>query len=224
MLYFCSVVMMTARTIFIQQLKKEVNMIELSWYENTVPFKNEKKWYVHSVQKQEMDIKAMAQHMEEHNTPFSAGTIEGILTDFVKCIREQILNGNTVKIDNLAIFKLSIESNGYDTFGNQDKDGRPTAIAKVGEGNAVVKSAKLLSQATGKMMRERLNLDVKFAWDTETQAEFDKLKKAAAGGGTEEPGTPDTPDKPGPDDNEEWIGNGVGENGTQPDAPAGEAK
>ena len=199
-------------------------MIELSWYENTVPFKNERKWYVHSVQKQEMDIEAMAQHMEEHNTPFSAGTIEGILTDFVKCIREQILNGNTVKIDNLAIFKLSIESNGYDTFGNQDKDGRPTAIAKVGEGNAVVKSAKLLSQATGKMMRERLNLDVKFTWDTETQAEFDKLKKAAAGGGTEEPGTPDTPDKPGPDDNEEWIGNGVGENGTQPDAPAGEAK
>lgn len=199
-------------------------MIELSWYENTVPFKNEKKWYVHSVQKQEMDIEAMAQHMEEHNTPFSAGTIEGILTDFVKCIREQILNGNTVKIDNLAIFKLSIESNGYDTFGNQDKDGRPTAIAKVGEGNAVVKSAKLLAQATGKMMRERLNLDVKFTWDTETQAEFDKLKNAAAGGGTEEPGTPDTPDKPGPDDNEEWIGNGVGENGTQPDAPAGEAK
>ena len=196
-------------------------MIELSWYENTVPFKNEKKWYVHSVQKQEMDIKAMAQHMEEHNTPFSAGTIEGILTDFVKCIREQILNGNTVKIDNLAIFKLSVESNGYDTFGNQDKDGRPTAIAKVGEGNAVVKSAKLLAQATGKMMRERLNLDVKFTWDTETQTEFDKLKKAAAGDGTEEPGKPDNP---GPDDNDEWKGNGAGENGKQPDAPAGEAK
>lgn len=170
-------------------------MIELSWYENLNPLTKEKKWYVRQVQKQEMDIKAMAQHMEEHNTPFSAGTIEGILTDFVKCLREQILNGNTVKIDNLAIFKLSLESNGYDTFGNQDKDGRPTAIAKVGEGNAVVKSAKLLSQATGKMMRERLNLDVKFTWDTETQAELDKLKKAAAGdgGATEKPGTPDTP-------------------------------
>lgn len=192
-------------------------MIELSWYENKVPFKNEKKWYVHSVQKQEMDIKAMAQHMEEHNTPFSAGTIEGILTDFVRCIREQILNGNTVKIDNLAIFKLSLESNSYDTFGNQDKDGRPTAIAKVGEGNAVVKSAKLLSQATGKMMREKLNLDVKFAWDTETQAEFDKLKKAAAEGGTEEPG------KPGSGGSGDG-GSELGENGTQPDAPAGEAK
>lgn len=192
-------------------------MIELSWYENTVPFKNEKKWYVHPVQKQEMNIQAMAQHMEEHNTPFSAGTIEGILTDFVRCIREQILNGNTVKIDNLAIFKLSLESNGYDTFGNQDKDGRPTAIARVGEGNAVVKSAKLLSQATGKMMREKLNLDVKFAWDTETQAEFDKLKKAAAEGGTEEP------DKPGSGGS--GLGESeLGENGTQPDAQAGEAK
>jgi len=179
-------------------------MIELSWYENLNPLTKEKKWYVRQVQKQEMDIKAMAQHMEEHNTPFSAGTIEGILTDFVKCLREQILNGNTVKIDNLAIFKLSLESNGYDTFGNQDKDGRPTAIAKVGEDNAVVKSAKLLSQATGKMMRERLNLDVKFTWDIETQAELDKLKKAAAGGGgeTEKPGTPDTPGSGDDDFNE----------------------
>ena len=199
-------------------------MIELSWYENTVPNSRDRKWYVHPVQKQEMNIKAMAQHMEEHNTPFSAGTIEGILTDFVKCLREQILNGNTVKIDNLAIFKLSLESNGYDTFGNQDKDGRPTAIAKVGKGNAVVKSAKLLSLATGKMMREQLNLDVKFAWDTETQAEFDKLKNSAAGGGTEVPDTPDIADRTGTGDNPEQTGNGAGDSGKQPDAPAGEAK
>lgn len=153
-------------------------MIELSWYEQRVPIAPyERKWYVHPVQKETFGIREMAQHMEEHNTPFSAGTIEGILTDFVKCIREQILNGNTVKIDDLAIFKLSIESNGYGTFGNQDKDGKPTAIARIGEGNAVVRSTKLLAQATGSMTRDQLNLKAKFRWDTETQAQLDKLKK-----------------------------------------------
>jgi hypothetical protein len=47
-----------------------------------------------------MGIHEMAVHMAEHNTPFSEGTIEGILRDFVKCVREQTLNGNTVKVDN----------------------------------------------------------------------------------------------------------------------------
>lgn len=153
-------------------------MIELTWYQLVDPMdKGKRKWYVRPVQKETFGIKEMAKHMEEHNTPFSAGTIEGILTDFVKCIREQILNGNTVKIDDLAIFKVSVESNAYETFGNQDKDGKPTAIAKLGEGNAVVRSTKLLAQATGEMMRERLNLGAKFGWDTLTQAELDKLKK-----------------------------------------------
>lgn len=153
-------------------------MIELTWYQLVDPInKGERKWYVRPVQKETFGIKEMAKHMEEHNTPFSAGTIEGILTDFVKCIREQILNGNTVKIDDLAIFKVSVESNGYETFGNQNEDGKPTAIAKIGEGNAVVRSTKLLAQATGEMMRERLNLGAKFGWDTLTQAELDKLKK-----------------------------------------------
>lgn len=183
--------MRTARTLFIYILKKEVFMIELTWYELSDPMHpNERKWYVRPVQKETLGIKEMAKHMEEHNTPFSAGTIEGILTDFVKCIREQILNGNTVKIDDLAIFKVSVESNGYETFGNQNEEGKPTAIAKIGEGNAVVRSTKLLAQATGEMMRDRLNLGAKFGWDTLTQAELDKLKKDdAATPPDEDPGT-----------------------------------
>ena len=64
------------------------------------------KYYPRVSYKQTMNIHDMAVHMAEHNTPFSEGTIEGILRDFVKCVREQTLNGNTVKVDNLAIFKV----------------------------------------------------------------------------------------------------------------------
>jgi hypothetical protein len=57
------------------------------------------KYYPRVSYKQTMGIHEMAVHMAEHNTPFSEGTIEGILRDFVKCVREQTLNGNTVKVE-----------------------------------------------------------------------------------------------------------------------------
>ncbi len=70
------------------------------------------KYYPRVSYKETLDIHLMAKHMAEHNTPFSEGTIEGILRDFVKCTREQTLMGNTVKVDDLAIFKVSVIGNG----------------------------------------------------------------------------------------------------------------
>ena len=52
------------------------------------------KYYPRVSYKETLDIHLMAKHMAEHNTPFSEGTIEGILRDFVKCTREQTLMGN----------------------------------------------------------------------------------------------------------------------------------
>jgi len=60
--------------------------------------------------------------MAEHNTMFSEGSITGILIDFVKCVREQMLMGNTMKIDNLAIFKATVEANGLDTLYDAEQD------------------------------------------------------------------------------------------------------
>ena len=45
------------------------------------------KYYPRVSYKQTLNIHDMAKHMAEHNTPFSEGTIEGILRDFVKCTR-----------------------------------------------------------------------------------------------------------------------------------------
>ena len=85
------------------------------------------KYYPRVSYKQTMNIHDMAVHMAEHNTPFSEGTIEGILRDFVKCVREQTLNGNTVKVDNLAIFKVSVIGNGCKELYDADSDKTITA-------------------------------------------------------------------------------------------------
>ena len=135
-----------------------------------------------------MNIHDMAVHMAEHNTPFSEGTIESILRDFVKCVREQTLNGNTVKVDNLAIFKVSVIGNGCKELYVADLDKCITAtIGTVGKNDktgAAVQSLKLLAQATGEYTREELNKDGKLGWTDKTAAEIAAAKAAALGGGS----------------------------------------
>ena len=89
-------------------------MLELNITKNTDQTSQAKygKYYARVEYKKTMSISDMAKHMAEHHTPFSEGTILGILKDFVACTREMCLMGNTVKIDDLAIFKCSIEANG----------------------------------------------------------------------------------------------------------------
>ena len=125
------------------------------------------------------DVPALAKHMAEHNTPFSEGTIRGILTDMVKCIRHLTLDGNTVKIENLAIFKASVESNACSRYGVMKASiGKKTARVNgqmVETGNAV-KNVKLLAQSTGEYTREELNKDAVLGWTKKAQEQIDADK------------------------------------------------
>ena len=146
------------------------------------------KYYPRVSYKQTMNIHDMAVHMAEHNTPFSEGTIEGILRDFVKCVREQTLNGNTVKVDNLAIFKVSVIGNGCKELYDADLDKTITAsIGTIGRNDKTgpaVNSLKLLAQATGEYTREELNKDGKLGWTDKAAAEILAANNAAMNGGS----------------------------------------
>ena len=143
------------------------------------------KLYARVSYKQTLSVQDMARHMSEHNTMFSEGSITGILIDFVKCVREQILMGNTVKIDNLAIFKATVEANALETLYDAEND--KVASASMGtlpEGaktGAAVKTVKLLAQSTGDFTREELKKDVKLAWTDKTKAEIAAAKGSAEG-------------------------------------------
>ena len=142
------------------------------------------KLYARVSYKQTLNVQDMAKHMAEHNTMFSEGSITGILIDFVKCVREQVLNGNTVKIDNLAIFKATVEANALETLYDAQADKTATAsLGTLKEGDktgAAVKTIKLLAQSTGDFTREELKKDAKLSWTDKTKAEI-----AAAKGGQE---------------------------------------
>ena len=161
-------------------------MIELYLTQNN-NIKNEAygKHYPRVSYKQTLNIHDMAVHMAEHNTPFSEGTIEGILRDFVKCTREQTLMGNTVKVDNLAIFKVSVIGNGcselYDAATDKTISASIGTLAKTDKTGPAVQSLKLLAQATGEYTREELNKDGKLGWTDKAAAEIAAAKAAAQG-------------------------------------------
>ena len=165
-------------------------MIELYLSKVTESTESEQagKFYARVSYKQTLSVQDMAHHMAEHNTMFSEGSITGILIDFVKCVREQVLMGNTVKIDNLAIFKATVEANALETMYDAELDKVASAtIGNLAEGaktGPAVKVIKLLAQSTGDFTRDELKKDVKLAWTDKTKAEIAAAKGDGNGGGS----------------------------------------
>lgn len=77
--------------------------------------KNSEKLVYATVQSDEsigMDL--LSAHMSEHNSPFSEGTISGVVCDMSKHIVEQMLAGKRVVIPNLGTFFVTLKSQGVD--------------------------------------------------------------------------------------------------------------
>ena len=101
------------------------------------------KWFARATVNQTIDLEQLAEHMANHNTPYSKGAIFGVLTDMVNCIHELVLDGNAVKIPNLAIFSA----------------GLTTKLAKTRKDFTVtenIKSVRLRSRSTGNFTRAEL--------------------------------------------------------------------
>ncbi|MBP5595528.1 MAG: DNA-binding protein [Pseudobutyrivibrio sp.] len=62
-----------------------------------------------------LDLDAFCKHIADHNSPFSKGTVKGILTDAVACLREQLLAGNKVSLGDLGSFYVELATEGADT-------------------------------------------------------------------------------------------------------------
>ena len=108
-------------------------------------------WYARPVIEETYDTERLAKHMANHNTPYSAGVVKGVLTDMISCIKELILDGKNVKLDDLAIFSVGIVSK---------------IVARKGAASAAdftladnVKGLKLRARATGELSNAQINLE-----------------------------------------------------------------
>ena len=104
------------------------------------------KYYARPVITQTVNLDGLAEHMSNHNTGFSPGAVKGLLTDMVKCIKELVLNGIAVKIDDLAIFSIGIR-----TKKGADSDKEFTVTKNI-------EGVKLRARATGSLTSNKLDL------------------------------------------------------------------
>ena len=130
------------------------------------------KVYARPVVTQTIGISELAEHLCSHNTGFSAGATQGLLTDMVKCIRELVLQGIAVKIDNLAIFSLGIKPK----KGADSED--DFSVAKNVEG------VRLRARATGNFTRESLDINASLKnYDSFVKGAGDDSPTTPSGGG-----------------------------------------
>ena len=158
--------------------------LELNLTKNT----NEKiegtlgKYYARVEYKGTLSKADLAAHMHEHNAIYSEGLVEGILTDAAKCIRELALQGYVVKIDNLGLFKASVDANGL----TLEKDAKVSAgrgaqrtdeelQANIALQQFAVGDVKLIMQATGNTTMEKMNADAKLSFTSKTKADIKRL-------------------------------------------------
>lgn len=74
------------------------------------------KWRARIVYQNTVDLDMLAEHMHNHNTPFSTGAIKGILSDMTRCIVELVAQGYVVDIEGFARFKPKIVCSGVERF------------------------------------------------------------------------------------------------------------
>lgn len=138
------------------------------------------KWYAFPVVEETVDLAALAKHMEEHNTGFSEAMCLGMMTAMVKCVKEQLLAGKNVKIDNLAIFSVGIRNK--EGANSEAEFSAATNIAGV----------KLRARATGILRNASLDAvaSVRKVAATAGSTAVDNANKPSGGGSTPGGSTP----------------------------------
>ncbi len=130
------------------------------------------KYYAYPVVEETMDLQALAAHMEEHNTGFSEAMCVGVMKAMVKCIKEMLLAGKNVKIDNLAIFSVGI----------RNKQGAVSPEMFTVANN--IDGVKLRARATGTLSNANLNL----AASLKRAVSFSNGSNPSGGNTTDNPG------------------------------------
>ena len=107
---------------------------------------NAGKWFARAVSDETFDLAKLAEHMSKHNSPYSGGVIKGVLSDMVDCIKELLLDGKCVKIDDLAIFGVGIRSKAAETLEDFSLEKNITGM-------------RLKARATGNLSTTNLKLE-----------------------------------------------------------------
>ena len=72
-------------------------------------------WYATVVTDREMNFEEFVDHISSHNSPYSRGTVHGVMMDMLDCLKELILDGKSVRFSDLGLFSIGMTSRGEET-------------------------------------------------------------------------------------------------------------
>ena len=121
--------------------------------------------YAQLQSRETVTLALLSEHMAEHNTPFSAGTILGVLRDLVSCTVELLRQGYAVKLDGLCTLLLGCKSKGAETV---QAFNPATDITKININTLVDKTATAAVNT---------DIDYEYAMTREEQAAAKKAAK-----------------------------------------------
>ena len=154
-----------------------------------------KLWYATAVSDREMSFEDFVTHISEHNSPYSRGTIHGVLMDTLDCLKHLILDGKSVRFSDLGLFSIGMTSRGEAT---REK---VTAASVLGV-HLIVRNTKSWSNAELKKLTKIV------AYDDYTSGADGGGEENTPGGGNTNPGTGET--------NKDNGGTSQGGGGTSP--------
>ena len=153
-----------------------------------------KLWYATAVSDREMSFEDFVTHISEHNSPYSRGTIHGVLMDTLDCLKHLILDGKSVRFSDLGLFSIGMTSRG------EVSKEKVTAASVLGV-HLIVRNTKTWSNAELKKLTKIVA--------------YDDYTSGADGGGTENtPGGGNTNQGAGGETNKDNGGTSQGGGGT----------
>ena len=69
-------------------------------------------WYATVVTDREINFEEFVDHISSHNSPYSRGTVHGVMMDMLDCLKELILDGKSVRLGDLGLFSIGMSSHG----------------------------------------------------------------------------------------------------------------
>ena len=138
-----------------------------------------KLWYATAVSDREMSFEDFVTHISEHNSPYSRGTIHGVLMDTLDCLKHLILDGKSVRFSDLGLFSIGMTSRG-------EVSKEKVTAASVQGVHLIVRNTKTWSNAELKKLTKIV------AYDDYTTGADGGGEENTPGGGNTNPGTGET--------------------------------
>ena len=164
-----------------------------------------KLWYATAVSDREMSFEDFVTHISEHNSPYSRGTIHGVLMDTLDCLKHLILDGKSVRFSDLGLFSIGMTSRG-------EVSKEKVTAASVQGVHLIVRNTKTWSNAELKKLTKIV------AYDEYTSgADGGGTENTPSGGGTSQGAGGGTSQGAGGETNKDNGGTSQGGGGTDSD-------